>query len=74
MWLCLQPNESTDTAMPDTPAKVSDLKTESQRLRAALYRVYLHETKTLKYVGIFESYYQEKMQRYITHTLGQLPE
>lgn len=72
-WLTFQPNQE-EVEMPDEMAKVSDLKTPSTRLRNALYRVYKHETDTGKYVGLFDTYYKDKLEKYIIHTLSQLPE
>lgn len=72
-WLTFSPNQE-EVETPDEVAKVDDLKTPSTRLRNALYRVYKHETDNGKYVGIFQNYYADKLEKFIKHTLAQLPE
>lgn len=72
-WITFQPNQE-EVEMPEEIAKVDDLKSPSTRLRNALYRVYKHETDNGKYVGLFETYYKDKLEKFITHTLNQLPE
>lgn len=72
-WLTYQPNQEK-IEMPTENAVTSDLKTPSQRLKNALYRVYLQETTKGTYVGVFDNYYKEKVEKYIQHTLGKLDE
>lgn len=70
-WLQFSPNQTFDE-VPDESAHVSDLKTPSERLRNALYRVFMQETTKGTYVGLFQQYYDQKLEKYIQHTLNQL--
>lgn len=70
-WLTFQPNQE-EVKLPEKNAEVSDLKTPSTRLKNALYRVFIQETEKGTYVGIFDNYYKEKMEKFIQHTLTKL--
>lgn len=70
-YLQFSPNQNFDE-VPEENALVSDLKTPSQRLKSALYRVFIQETTKGTYIGIFDNYYKEKLEKYIQHTLSQL--
>ena len=70
-WIQFSPNQDFDE-LPEEHAQVSDLKTPSQRLKNALYRVFMEETKKGTYVGLFQQYYDQKLEKYIQHTLSQL--
>jgi len=70
-WIQFSPNQEFND-VPEENAKVSDLKSPSARLKAALYRVYMEETKNGKYIGLFQSYYDDKMEKFIQHTLSRL--
>lgn len=62
-WLCFAPNEG-ELAVPDDKAEVEG-KTPSERLRAVLYIWYKQETESGKYVGLFENFKNEKMEKII---------
>ena len=70
-WIQFSPNQTFDEA-PEENAHVSDLKTPSERLRDALYVVFKQETTKGTYVGLFQQYYDQKLEKYIQHTLSQL--
>lgn len=72
-YVTFQPNKE-EVQMPNEPAVVDDLKTPSQRLKNALYRVFLQETTKGTYVGVFDGYYKDKMERFIQHVLDKLDE
>lgn len=73
-WLHFSPNKlnSEEINFPETNAVVSDLESPSKRLMNALYRLYLQDVKQQKYVGIFQNYYNENMEKYISHTLNKI--
>jgi len=62
-WLCFAPNEN-ELVIPDDKAEVEG-KTPSERLRAVLYIWYKQETESGKYVGLFENFKNEKMEKII---------
>jgi len=72
-YITFQPNEE-EVKMPEANAVVSDLKTPSQRLKNALYRTFIQNTEKGTYVGIFDNYYKERMEKYIQHELSKLDE
>lgn len=63
MWLCLAPNEK-DLEIPEEQAEV-DEKSPSERLKAVLYVLYKQETEKGKYIGLFENFRREKMEKLI---------
>lgn len=65
MWACLATNED-EIEVPEERAEVEG-KTQAQRIRAVLYILYKQDTERGKFVGTFESYYQEKTEKYIEH-------
>ncbi len=62
-WLCFAPNEN-EIDVPEERAEV-DEKTASERLRAVLFVWYKQETESGKYVGLFDSFKKEKMEKII---------
>ena len=64
-WLCFAPNEN-ELVVPEDKAEVEG-KTPSERLRAVLYIWYKQETEAGKYVGIFENFKNERMEKIIQH-------
>lgn len=70
-YLQFSPNQDFDE-VPDTSAVVSDVKRPSERLKSALFRVFMQETTKGTYVGLFQQYYDQKLEKYIQHTLSQL--
>jgi hypothetical protein len=63
-WLAFQPNEGGIPDLPETNAEVED-KTPSERLRNVLFVWYKQETEKGKFVGLFETFKKEKMERII---------
>jgi len=63
MWLCLAPNEN-ELEVPEENAEV-DEKSPSDRLRAVLYVWYTQEIKNGTFVGLFDTFRKEKMEKII---------
>ena len=63
-WLAFQSNEDGVPDLPDERAEV-DEKTPSERLRSVLYVWYKQESGKGKYVGTFEAFKVEKMEKII---------
>ena len=63
-WLLYSPNELQDK---DIPIEDSDLerKTPSQRLRSVLFILYKQAADKGTFVGEFQTYYNESMERLI---------
>lgn len=70
-WLQFSPNQQFEEA-PEENAHVSDLKSPSVGLRDALYVVYKQETTKGTFIGLFQQYYDQKMEMYRQHTLKQI--
>jgi len=64
--LCYECHKKTDTY------GVKALKCKGSKLFDALYRVFMQETTKGTYVGLFQQYYDQKLEKYIQHTLNQL--
>ena len=64
-WMSLAFNKEQ---LPEAPTENAEIETKShaQRLRSVLYILYKQAVKKGKYVGTFDSYYAEQMERYIT--------
>lgn len=63
MWLCLSPNQN-ELDTPEEPASL-DLKSPSERLRAVLHVLYKQEIEAGKYVGLFDTFYKERVEKLI---------
>jgi hypothetical protein len=63
MWVCLAPN-AEEIEIPEERAEV-DEKTPSERLRAVLFVWYKQETESGNYVGLFDNFKKEKMEKII---------
>ncbi len=63
MWLCLAPN-AEQLEVPEERAEV-DEKSPSERLRNVLFVWYKQETENGKYVGLFETFKREKLEKII---------
>jgi len=70
MWLCLAPNEN-EIVVPEEPA-VLEGKSDSERLRAVFYVYYQKLLKENKYVGLFETFKKEQMNKIIEHIKSKL--
>lgn len=65
MWLCLAPNaEGIEDEIPEKNAEL-DEKSPSERLRNVLFVWYKQETEAGKFIGIFEQFRKEKMEKII---------
>ncbi len=62
-WFCLAPNQD-DIEIPKDRAEVEG-KTPSERLMAVLYVWYMQETNEGNFVGLFQSFRDEKMESII---------
>ncbi len=62
-WLAYAPNES-ELEVPEERASV-EVKSESERLRAVLFVWYKQELDANNYVGLFENFKKEKMEKII---------
>ena len=62
-WLCYAPNED-EIDIPEERAEI-DEKTPSERLRAVLYVWFQQEVESGKYVGLFDNFKREKMEKII---------
>lgn len=63
-WLAFQPNEEGVPELPESNAEV-DEKSPSERLRAVLFVWYKQETEAGKFVGLYETFRKEKMEKII---------
>lgn len=72
MWVALAPNSDE----LDTPKENAELDTKSpaQRLRDVLFVLYKQRVEDGKYVGLFNSFYQEKMEGVIDFIKSKLHE
>ena len=64
-WLAFTLNQEQ---LPEAPIENAEIETKShaQRLRSVYYILFNQAVKKGKYVGTFDSYYGEQMERYIT--------
>lgn len=62
-WMCFAPNEG-EIEIPEENAE-TDEKSPSERLRNVLYVWYSQEVESGKYVGLFENFRREKMEKII---------
>jgi len=69
-WLCFAPNQE-DLDTPEENAEI-DEKTPSERLRNVLFVWYKQETESGKFVGLFESFRKEKMEKIIESVKSKL--
>lgn len=63
-WVAFSPNEDGIPDLPNEPAEV-DEKTPSERLKAVIYVWYKQESDKGKFVGTFETFRKEKMEKII---------
>ena len=62
-WLMFSPNKD-DFEIPDENAEI-DEKSASERLRNVLFVWYKQQTEEGKFVGLFETFRKEKMEKLI---------
>lgn len=70
MWVVLSPNEG-DTEVPDEDAHI-DEKSPSERLKNVLFVWWKQEVEAGKYVGIYENFRRERMEKIIDTIKGKL--
>lgn len=65
MWICMSPNQA-EAEVPDGLGNVElGEKSPSERLRNVLFVWYKQEVEANKYVGIFDNFRKEKMEKII---------
>lgn len=69
-WFAFAPNLE-DIEIPEEKAEV-DEKSQSERLRAVLYVYYKQETEKGRFVGLFETFKKEKMEKIIEFVKSKL--
>ena len=62
-WLMFSTNNNIKEE--EIPQEDADLggKTQSQRMKAVLYKLYIQDTESKIFVGSFESYYKDRMEK-----------
>lgn len=70
-WVAFQPNEEGIPDLPSERAEV-DQKTPSERLRNVLFVWYKQESTKGNFVGTFEAFRNEKMEKIIETVKGKL--
>lgn len=64
MWMSLA---TTEQELPEAPEESPELetKTQAQRLRAVLFILYKKATENGSFVGTFDNYYRDRMEKII---------
>lgn len=66
MWLCMSPEQKQAEEMPEDLGAIEiGEKTVGQRMRSVMFILYKQEVKNQKYVGIFDNFYKERMEKLI---------
>lgn len=68
--LLYSPNEISFDDIEVMPKSDLTRKTESQRLRAVLYILYKQSSDSGKFIGTWETYYKEQMEKLIERLKG----
>lgn len=63
-WLLFSQNEIQESEIPQANAEL-ETKSQAERTRAVLYKLYLQETKKQNFVGSWESFYKDKTEKVI---------
>lgn len=63
-WVAFSPNDDGIPDLPEERAEV-DTKTPSERLRAVMYVWYKQETEANSFLGTFDAFRNEKMEKII---------
>lgn len=64
-WLLFSSNEDVkESEIPQGNAELGG-KSQSERIKAVLYKLYMQDTNSKNFIGSFESYYQDKTEKYI---------
>ena len=69
-WFAYAPNQE-DIEIPEEKAEV-DEKSQSERLRAVIYVYYKQETEKGRFVGLFDTFKKEKMEKLIEFVKNKL--
>ena len=65
MWICMSPEQS-EADVPENMGSVElGAKTAGQRMRSVMFILYKQETGNQKYVGTFDNFYNERMEKLI---------
>jgi len=74
-WMLLSTNkdEIKEEDVPEVNAELNQ-KSQAERIRAVLYKLYLQDTKEQKFLGTFETYYKEKTEKFIEFLKGKINE
>lgn len=62
-WVCISPNQE-ELSVPEEQAN-TDTKSPSERLRDVLYVLYKQRTDSGEYVGLFDTFYREQVEKLI---------
>lgn len=61
-YLLFKENEIKAEEIPQGDSEL-ETKTQSQRMKSVLYKLYMQDIAEVKYVGSFNSYYQDRMEK-----------
>lgn len=69
-WILFSSNpEISEGEIPQENAELNQ-KSQAERIRAVLYKLYVQDTQNQKYIGTFPNYYKEKTEKYIEFLKG----
>lgn len=71
-WICFSPNQD-ELEVPEESAHL-DEKSPSERLRNVMFVWYKQETEAGRFVGLFETFRKEKMEKIIDSVKSKLNE
>lgn len=65
-WLLFSTNQDVviEDNIPQENAELNQ-KSQAERIRAVLFKLYMQDTQQQKYIGTFPNYYREKTEKYI---------
>lgn len=73
MWICLAPEQKDAEEIPEDMGAVEiGEKTASERLRSVLFVWFKQEVEAKRYIGLFENFKREKMEKIIETIKGKL--
>ena len=74
-WMILSTNQEDlkEEYIPKVNAELNQ-KSQAERIRAVLYKLYLQDTKEQKFLGTYETYYKEKTEKFIEFLKGKINE
>ena len=66
MWLCMSAEQKDAESIPDDLGAIEiGEKTVGQRMRSVMFILYKQEVAKGKYIGIFDNFYKERMEKLI---------